>query len=308
MAAGYAALDSNANNAFDVDRPAGYDATYPSAGVWGGTVSAIKCAAGWYDDAASTFVAPSGFTQPGGAAKRVGSHSNIIVGELCYKMSTASEPASYNGSGTGESDYDEMIAVIINGVDTSDPWDTVNSSSGQGTTVTWPGVSPARADSLGVAVHFGYNNPAGNISGTPTSTERLNAFDGVNDVYTIPMGTSDTADRTATKTSDTWVALWAIFQPPGGGGGGTPAARRTLLGVGRRELSRAERQWILDGRPYVAAVSYSRRMRTRAGWRRETGSFARVGNGWQGERASFAMTCDGWVRESGSGLYLPRAA
>lgn len=281
MAAGYAANDTAANNAFDVGRPAGYDATYPSAGVWGGTVSCVSCWAGWYDDASSTFTASAGFTQPGGSAKRVGNHTNIIVGEFSYKMSTGSEPTSYNGSGSAESDYDEFVCIIINGVDTTTPFDTISGNSATSGTVTWTGVTPARNDSLAVAVHWGYNNPAGAISGTPTFTERINAFDGVNDFYTAPYGTGDTGNRTATVTSDTWVAQLAIFQPPaGGGGGGGPAARRTLLGAGRRELSRAERQWIIDGRPYVAAVSYSRRRRTR----------------------------DGWVREQGSYIYTPRAA
>lgn len=218
MASDYTTNITVVDGGFDVDRPAGYNATFPSAGTWGPT-SCLGWFAGWYDDAASLFAAPTGFTQPGGDAKRVGNHTNIIVGELAWRIAGASEPAIYDGGGTAAADYDEVLLIVMNGTDQSSPLDFVRGNSATSTTVTWTvNASPARNGSLGVACHFGFNNPAGAIGGTPTMTERINAMDGVNDLSTAPYNTSDTGNRTATKTSDTWVSLFAVFQPPAAGG------------------------------------------------------------------------------------------
>lgn len=253
MTAVYVASSSAASNGFEPSRPAGYDATYPSAGTWGPN-SIVVFFAIWYDDAASTFTAPTpGFTQPGGNAKRIASHTNVIVCEMAYKIAGASEPTTYNGSGTAEADYNNSAVVIVNSADTTTPYDVASGNSGQSATVTWTGVTPARNDSLAIALHCGYNSPAGAIGGTPTMTERINALDGVNDLYTATYATSDTGNRTATVTSDTWAALLIIIQPPsgGGGGGGTLAARKSLLGVGLNRPRRDEWERPKHGRIYT---------------------------------------------------------
>lgn len=213
MAVTYVTHATALNASLECTRPTGYDATYPAGGTWG-PLDLVVFVGIWYDDAAAAMTAPSGFTQPGGNAKRVANHTNILVVELCWKIAGGSEPTTYNASGAAESQYNNSFVMILRGTDQTSPLDVASGNSGQSGTVTWTGVTPARAGSLALAIHGGYNNPSGTISGTPTMTERINALDGVNDASTASYGTSDTGNRTATVTSDTWAALFAIFQPP----------------------------------------------------------------------------------------------
>jgi len=219
------------NAGLECNRPTGYDATFPSAGTWGPN-DGVVFIGWWYDSTTATMTPPSGFNQPGGGARRVANHTNVLIVEVVWKLAGGSEPTTYNAGGTAESQYNNSAVIIIRGLDTSTStaaFDKATGNSGQSGTVTWTvgaGGTPARNGSLAIAIHGGYNNPANAIGGTPTATERINALDGVNDVSTIPVDTTDTTDRTATKTSDTWCAVYAIFQPAAG------AAATSDLGEG----------------------------------------------------------------------------
>lgn len=219
MAVTFVTSASAGNASLECTRPTGYDTTFPSAGTWGPGDCVVFIGI-WYDSTTATMTPPSGFNQPGGNARRVADHTNDIIVEVVWAIAGASEPASYNAGGAAESQYNNSAVIILRGIDTSNTttaaFDKATGNSGQGTTVTWTGATPARNGSMAVAVHGGYNSPAGAIGGTPTATERINALDGVNDISTIPVDTTDTASRTATKTSDTWCAVYAIFQPAGG--------------------------------------------------------------------------------------------
>lgn len=234
MAVTYVANASAGNTGLECVRPTGYDATYPSAGTWGPNDLVVFIGI-WYDSTTATMTPPTGFQQPGGSARRVADHTNDIILEVVYKLAGGSEPESYNATGSAESQYNNSAVIILRGIDTSSAtaaYDKSTGNSGQGTTVTWTGATPARNGSMAIAAHAGYNSPAGTIGGTPTATERINALDGVNDFSTIPVDTTDTASRTATKTSDTWGAVYAIFQPAGGAAAtsdpGFSASRRNV--------------------------------------------------------------------------------
>ncbi len=217
MAVTWVTHSTATNNDFEPALPTGYDATYPIAGTWG-PGDFIGFFALWYDDDTDLFTAPAGFTQPG--IKSVASETNISVCEFCWKIAGASEPATYNGGGGAEADYNNAMCVILRGTDPTAPVGASSANSGEGTTVTWTGLTPPRNDSISLFLHVGYNNPAGAIGGTPTATERVNALDSVNDLYSATYSTADTGDRTATVSSDTWNALHVNIQPPDSGGGG----------------------------------------------------------------------------------------
>ncbi len=217
MAVTYVTSATDINGGLDVVRPTGYATNYPISGTWGAG-DCIVFIGFWYDSTGATMTAPSGFTQPGGNAKRIANHTNIVVVEACWRIATTGEGASYNASGTADSQYNNSMVIVLRGTDQTAPLDVASGNSGQGTTATWTGVTPARNGSMAVAVHAGYNSPTAAIGSTPTMTERINALDGVNDLSTADYGTTDTASRTATLTSDTWGALFLIFQPPAAGG------------------------------------------------------------------------------------------
>lgn len=207
----YVVAATQVQNNLECNIPAGFNATFPSAGTYG-PLDRFVYIGWWYDSTTSTFTPPAGMTT---RVNRLGNHTNVVNVAVCSGLLVgASPPASLNASGTAENDYNNSAILVVRDLDTITDFDKGNGNSGQSGTVTWTGQTPARNGSLGIAVHGGYNNPCNAIGSTPTATERINALDGVNDVFTIPMNTTDTASRTATKTSDTWVAVYIILQPP----------------------------------------------------------------------------------------------
>lgn len=207
--------NSGAGNSAETARPAGYDATYPSAGTWG-PGDTIVWALIVYSESETPPTPPPDFGSAILSGATVGSSQATSIW-LFTKQAGASEPVTYGGS---PSAYANAQTFVLRNCDSSAPFDkgSVNSSvaSTSETTVTWTGVSPARNGSVALFIHAGFNSPAGAIGSTPTATERIDAQDGVNDAYTASYGTGDTGNRTASTSADSFVAMLAIFQPAGG--------------------------------------------------------------------------------------------
>lgn len=191
----------------------------------------------YYDSSTATSnMASSGFTELVTGV----STGNIIRARLGYQIA-ASEPASYTIDNSA-SNYNELICFGLTGFDSGAPWATgggaATSNTGNGTTVTWTGLTVPRNDSLGIAVKGGYG---GATSANPSTWSVVIAdMDGVNDVFSKALNAGSLSSFTATQASDTWVALLAIAQPVDAGGGGAITTRKSLLGVGLNRLRRDE--------------------------------------------------------------------
>lgn len=249
--------NSGAGNNAGSARPAGYDATFPSAGTWGPGDVVVPILISYAEGLAPTAPASATIMLSGETA---GSSQPSSIW-LAAKIAGGTEPATYDWTDVGG--YNNAQVFVLRDCDPADPYDTGSANDSDAavnlTTCTWTGVTPARDGSLALFIHAGWNAPTGAIAGTPAATERIDAQDGVNDSYTAAYGTGDTANRTATMSSDSFVALLAIFQPTGGGGGGgnvpptsTRLATRSILATSTRLNARPWRRskgglWVNNG-------------------------------------------------------------
>lgn len=137
-----------------------------------------------------------------------------------HKKMSATEPATITIT-PGEATYQSVAWIRIEGADVDGATNGVefaDVNKSNGTTVTWDGTTVDRDDSLHLAYHVGYNNGCNDPSGYTSNL----SHDTVNELFSLAVDSGTLSNVTATKTSDHWLALSIVVQPPDAGGGATP--------------------------------------------------------------------------------------
>lgn len=143
----------------------------------------VLCQAGLTD--VSSMATPSGWTQ---IATADGSSGGNLYGKVCVKTATGSEPSSY---ALTQGEFGESVAHLFAVVGGVLPAVAQSSTSGSGTSVATPGITPTGADDLEIRFAAG-NGQGSSRTWTPP------------DGFTEPSG--------ADANSGGWTTLGAAYR------------------------------------------------------------------------------------------------